>query len=103
MLFYGFVSENLTAFINEDERAAGDSTFDYEALSHEDAKFARKDTVNEKGFYSFLGRTATCGSAGRATCGPSPSIGSRVDGLRCSSCDEPSVDFPSGRSSRRRH
>lgn len=51
MLFYRFISENLTAFINEEERAAGDATFDYAALSDQDAEFGRKDTVNEKGFY----------------------------------------------------
>jgi len=51
MLFYRFISENLTAFVNEEERAAGDAAFDYAALSDEDAEFGRKDTVNEKGFY----------------------------------------------------
>ncbi|CCH70207.1 Type I restriction enzyme EcoprrI M protein [Phycicoccus elongatus Lp2] len=51
MLFYRFISENLTAFVNEEERAAGDATFDYAALDDEDAEFGRKDTVNEKGFY----------------------------------------------------
>ena len=51
MLFYRFISENLTAFINEDERAAGQTDFDYRRLSDDAAEIARKDTVNEKGFF----------------------------------------------------
>ena len=33
MLFYRFISENLTAYLNEHERAAGDADFDYATLS----------------------------------------------------------------------
>ncbi len=33
MLFYRFISENLTIYINEDERRAGRKDFDYAALS----------------------------------------------------------------------
>ena len=51
MLFYRYISENLTAFVNEGERAAGHPDFDYRLLSDEKAEFGRKDTVNEKGFY----------------------------------------------------
>lgn len=51
MLFYRFISENLTAYLNRLERAAGNPDFDYAALSDEDAEFGRKDTVDEKGFY----------------------------------------------------
>src|SRR3954471_7157975 len=51
MLFYRFISENLTAFVNEHERGAGQSHFDYRLLSDDDAEFGRKETVNEKGFY----------------------------------------------------
>jgi type I restriction enzyme M protein len=51
MLFYRFISENLTAYLNQLERAAGQSDFDYAALSDTDAEFGRKDTVDEKGFY----------------------------------------------------
>lgn len=51
MLFYRFISENLTAYLNKLEREAGDSNFDYTRLSDRDAEFGRKDTVDEKGFY----------------------------------------------------
>ena len=33
MLFYRFISENLTAYINDDERRGGISDFDYAELS----------------------------------------------------------------------
>jgi len=51
MLFYRFISENLTAYLNEQERAAGNSDFDYATLSNTDAEFGRTSTVGEKGFY----------------------------------------------------
>src|SRR5689334_7473643 len=51
MLFYRFISENLTAYLNDLERKAGDADFDYAKLSDKDAEFGRKDTVQEKGFY----------------------------------------------------
>ncbi len=51
MLFYRFISENLTSYINADERRAGTASFNYAALSDKDAEFGRADTVKEKGFY----------------------------------------------------
>ena len=51
MLFYRFISENLTAYINKLEREAGETDFDYAKLSDKDAEFGRKETVAEKGFY----------------------------------------------------
>ena len=51
MLFYRFISENLTNYINADERRAGKQGFDYAQLSDKDAEFGRADTVKEKGFY----------------------------------------------------
>jgi type I restriction enzyme M protein len=51
MLFYRFISENLTAYLNRLEREAGETGFDYVELSDKDAEFGRKDTVDEKGFY----------------------------------------------------
>jgi type I restriction enzyme M protein len=51
MLFYRFISENLTAYLNEAERSAGNADFDYAALSDEQAEFGRRETVVEKGFY----------------------------------------------------
>ncbi|TDD66360.1 type I restriction-modification system subunit M [Jiangella aurantiaca] len=51
ILFYRFISENLTAYINEGERKAGDESFDYAKLSDKQAEFGRRETVAEKGFY----------------------------------------------------
>lgn len=51
MLFYRFISENLTAYLNEQERKAGDASFDYAKLTDRQAEFGRKETVAEKGFY----------------------------------------------------
>lgn len=51
MLFYRFISENLTNYINTDERRAGKNDFDYALLSDDEAEFGRVDTVKEKGFY----------------------------------------------------
>lgn len=51
MLFYRFISENLTNYINADERRAGNQAFDYTNLSDKEAEFGRADTVKEKGFY----------------------------------------------------
>ena len=51
MLFYRFISENLTSYLNEQERRAGNPDFDYAALSDANAEFGRTETVQEKGFY----------------------------------------------------
>jgi len=51
MLFYRFISENLTSYLNEQERKAGTPDFDYARLSDADAEFGRAETVKEKGFY----------------------------------------------------
>ncbi|WP_432509451.1 type I restriction-modification system subunit M [Kineococcus auxinigenes] len=51
MLFYRFVSENLTAYLNEAERAAGEAGFDYTRLPDAEAEAGRTDTVAEKGFF----------------------------------------------------
>ncbi|WP_029119248.1 MULTISPECIES: type I restriction-modification system subunit M [unclassified Mycobacterium] len=51
ILFYRFISENLTAYLNEQERAAGQVEFDYATLGDSDAEFGRDETVKEKGFY----------------------------------------------------
>ena len=51
MLFYRFISENLAAYLNELEREAGHSDFDYATLSDDDAEFGRGTTVEEKGFF----------------------------------------------------
>lgn len=51
MLFYRFISENLTAYINTGEHKAGDPTFNYPILPDSQAEFGRTETVAEKGFY----------------------------------------------------
>ncbi|HPQ74582.1 type I restriction-modification system subunit M N-terminal domain-containing protein, partial [Phycicoccus elongatus] len=51
MLFYRFISENLTAYLNAAERSAGNPDFDYRNLSNAEAEFGREETVKEKGFY----------------------------------------------------
>ncbi|MCE0509354.1 type I restriction-modification system subunit M [Microbacterium sp. KKR3/1] len=51
MLFYRFISENLTAYINKGEHEAGDAEFDYSRLPDTAAEFGRAETVAEKGFY----------------------------------------------------
>ncbi|MDF9830156.1 type I restriction-modification system subunit M [Parabacteroides sp. PF5-6] len=51
MLFYRFISENLTSFINKEEQRTGNANFDYSKISDKDAEFGRADTVKEKGFF----------------------------------------------------
>ena len=47
-LFYRFISENLTNYINKLEP---DDNFDYANLSDEQAEYGRNETLREKGFY----------------------------------------------------
>jgi type I restriction enzyme M protein len=51
ILFYRYISENLTLYINDHQRRAGEADFDYSKLSDELAEFGRKETVAEKGFF----------------------------------------------------
>lgn len=51
MLFYRFISENLTLYINNEEQRTSNTNFDYAKISDIDAEFGRADTVKEKGFY----------------------------------------------------
>ncbi len=51
MMFYRYISENLTNYINEGEIEAGNEGFDYALLSDEDARQAREDLVKTKGFF----------------------------------------------------
>ncbi|VEG26581.1 type I restriction-modification system subunit M [Actinomyces howellii] len=50
-LFYRFISENLTEYINALEHKAGYEDFDYRFLSQDAAEEAREGIVNEKGFF----------------------------------------------------
>ena len=51
MMFYRYISENLTNFINKGERAAGADDFDYTQLSDDEAETARDDIVQTRGFF----------------------------------------------------
>jgi type I restriction enzyme M protein len=51
MLFYRFISENLTTYLNDHQRKAGQKDFDYTKLDDKQAEFGRKETVKEKGFF----------------------------------------------------
>lgn len=50
-LFYRYISENLTNYINEGERKNGDTDFDYAKLPDDMAETARAGLVDEKGFF----------------------------------------------------
>jgi type I restriction enzyme M protein len=51
ILFYRYISENLTDYINRGEREVGDEEFDYARLSDSKAEEARTDMVYTKGFF----------------------------------------------------
>jgi len=51
MLFYRYISENLTDYINRGEHDAGNPDFDYANLSDNEAEEARTDLVQTKGFF----------------------------------------------------
>lgn len=50
-LFYRYISENLTAYINKGELDAGITDFDYAQLPDEEAECVRDDMVTTKGFF----------------------------------------------------
>lgn len=51
MLFYRYISENLTDYINRGERETGNQDFDYARISDREAEEARIDLVQTKGFF----------------------------------------------------
>ena len=51
MLFYRYISENLTEYINHGEREAGNKSFDYARLPDLNAEEAREDLVQTRGFF----------------------------------------------------
>ena len=56
-MFYRYISENFTAYINAEEKAAAeergetDFHFDYAEMSDEEAEVAREGLIQSKGFY----------------------------------------------------
>lgn len=51
MLFYRYISEEVTDYINQNEREAGDATFDYITLPDATAKTIERGIVEAKGFF----------------------------------------------------
>ncbi len=51
IMFYRYISENITNYINDGERKAGDTNFDYTKLSDNEAEAVRDELVKEKGFF----------------------------------------------------
>lgn len=66
VMFYRYISENLTNYINEGEHAAGDAQFDYAKMKDSDAEGARAGLVQEKGFF-ILPSELFCNVRARAT------------------------------------
>lgn len=50
-MFYRYISENITAYINQGEIEAGNNNFDYAKMSDKEAETAREGLVEEKGFF----------------------------------------------------
>lgn len=50
-MFYRYISENLTSYINSGEHEAGNTDFDFAKMSDSDAKEAKDGLVEEKGFF----------------------------------------------------
>ncbi len=50
-MFYRYISENLTSYINTGEAEAGNTDFDFARMSDTDAEEAREGLVEEKGFF----------------------------------------------------
>ncbi len=50
-MFYRYISENLTSYINTGEADAGNPDFDFAKMSDADAEEAREGLVEEKGFF----------------------------------------------------
>ena len=50
-MFYRYISENLTNYVNQGEIEAGNTDFDYAQMSDEEAIEARDGLIEEKGFF----------------------------------------------------
>jgi type I restriction enzyme M protein len=50
-LFYRFISENLSVYINKQQRQAGIKDFDYAKISDKEARTEKEQIVEEKGFF----------------------------------------------------
>ena len=52
-MFYRYISENLTSYVNSGEQEAGNNAFDYAKMPDAEAEEARDGLVKEKGFLIF--------------------------------------------------
>lgn len=50
-MFYRYISEDLTNYVNQGEWDAGDTEFDYAQMADDEAKEARDGLIEEKGFF----------------------------------------------------
>ena len=50
-MFYRYISENLTSYVNSGEQEAGNNAFDYAKMPDAEAEEARDGLVEEKGFF----------------------------------------------------
>ena len=51
MLFYRYISENFTNYVNHEEIEAGGTDFDYIKLTDEEAEIARESLIQSKGYF----------------------------------------------------
>ena len=51
MIFYRFISEDITTYANELVKQSGDHSFDYASMSDEEAENGRTQMVEEKGYF----------------------------------------------------
>ena len=51
LLFYRFISENIEHYVNENQRKAGEADFEYRNLPDHEALIAKKQILEEKGFF----------------------------------------------------
>ena len=69
IMFYRYISENLTKYVNNLEKDAGNPSFRYEELSDEEAEQARKNLTEAKGFF-ILPSELFCNVTARADSDP---------------------------------
>lgn len=50
-LFYRYISENFTNYVNQGELEAGNISFDYIKLLDEEVEQAREDLIQSKGYF----------------------------------------------------
>lgn len=53
LLFYRFISENIENYVNENQRRAGITDFQYRNISDEEALLGKSQILDEKGFFIF--------------------------------------------------